>query len=86
MVIDDALGDEVKVTVIAAGFEGGQLPRRQPGITRHSDVRPAPKPVVAPRPVEQPAEPRVPVAAPAPAYEAPALESDDDLDVPDFLK
>ena len=28
-VIDDALGDEVKVTVIAAGFEGGQPPRRQ---------------------------------------------------------
>ncbi len=33
-VIDDALGDEVKVTVIAAGFEGGQPPRRQPGISR----------------------------------------------------
>ena len=29
-VIDDALGDEVRVTVIAAGFEGGQPPRRQP--------------------------------------------------------
>jgi cell division protein FtsZ len=28
-VIDDALGDEVRVTVIAAGFEGGQPPRRQ---------------------------------------------------------
>jgi len=31
-VIDDALGDEVKVTVIAAGFDGGQPPRRQPGV------------------------------------------------------
>jgi cell division protein FtsZ len=39
-VIDDALGDEVRVTVIAAGFEGGQLPRRQPGITRAPDIRP----------------------------------------------
>jgi cell division protein FtsZ len=38
-VIDDALGDEVRVTVIAAGFEGGQLPRRQPGITRSQDLR-----------------------------------------------
>ena len=28
-VIDDALGDEVRVTVIAAGFEGGQPPRRR---------------------------------------------------------
>jgi cell division protein FtsZ len=39
-VIDDALGDEVRVTVIAAGFEGGQLPRRQTGITRAADLRP----------------------------------------------
>ena len=38
-VIDDALGDEVRVTVIAAGFEGGQPPRRQPGISRASDLR-----------------------------------------------
>ena len=32
-VIDDALGDEVRVTVIAAGFDGGraQAPRRGPG-------------------------------------------------------
>jgi cell division protein FtsZ len=48
-VIDDALGDEVKVTVIAAGFEGGQPPRRQPGISRAADLRthqarPAPMP------------------------------------------
>jgi len=38
-VIDDALGDEVRVTVIAAGFDGGQPPRRQPGITRAPDLR-----------------------------------------------
>jgi cell division protein FtsZ len=38
-VIDDALGDEVRVTVIAAGFEGGMLPRRQPGISRAADLR-----------------------------------------------
>jgi cell division protein FtsZ len=38
-VIDDALGDEVRVTVIAAGFEGGQPPRRQPGIARQVDIR-----------------------------------------------
>jgi cell division protein FtsZ len=30
-VIDDALGDEVKVTVIAAGFEGGMPKRREAG-------------------------------------------------------
>jgi cell division protein FtsZ len=38
-VIDDALGDEVRVTVIAAGFEGGQPPRRQPGVGRAPDLR-----------------------------------------------
>ena len=32
-VIDDALGDEVRVTVIAAGFDGGSPPaRQQPGL------------------------------------------------------
>ncbi len=31
-VIDDALGDEVRVTVIAAGFDGGQPPRKQQGV------------------------------------------------------
>ncbi|HKX16222.1 MAG TPA: cell division protein FtsZ [Propionibacteriaceae bacterium] len=38
-VIDDALGDEVRVTVIAAGFEGGQPPRRQQGISRAAELR-----------------------------------------------
>src|SRR6187455_912715 len=55
-VIDDALGDEVRVTVIAAGFEGGQPPRRQPGISRAADLRnhqarPTPPPVPEPEPV-----------------------------------
>src|ERR671932_1773478 len=38
-VIDDALGDEVRVTVIAAGFEGGQPPRRQPVAARAAALR-----------------------------------------------
>ena len=52
-VIDDALGDEVRVTVIAAGFDGGQPPRRQPGITRSPDLRQT--------------RPAAPAATPAPA-------------------
>ncbi|XSS41833.1 cell division protein FtsZ [Propionibacteriaceae bacterium Y1685] len=35
-VIDDALGDEVRVTVIAAGFDGGVPPRRQQGVSRQA--------------------------------------------------
>ncbi|HYJ67100.1 MAG TPA: cell division protein FtsZ [Nocardioidaceae bacterium] len=44
-VIDDALGDEVRVTVIAAGFDGGMPKRRdasQPALRRD---KPAPPPV-----------------------------------------
>ena len=39
-VIDDALGDEVRVTVIAAGFEGGAPPLRQPAANRSVGARP----------------------------------------------
>jgi cell division protein FtsZ len=57
-VIDDALGDEVRVTVIAAGFEGGQPPRRQPGV-RSTDLRgtapPRPPALPEPTPAPEPA-------------------------------
>ena len=95
-VIDDALGDEVRVTVIAAGFDGGAPPRRQPGVTRQPDLN-------KPRPAQPPA-PGVPATSgptttpspgrPAPEASRPALRQpasrpspdDDELDVPDFLK
>ncbi len=87
-VIDDALGDEVRVTVIAAGFDGGQPPRRQPGVTRQPDLarqRPAaPRPQVA-SPAE-PAEPAAPAPAPRPTFAAASEPDDNDLDIPDFLK
>ncbi|MGD3104973.1 cell division protein FtsZ [Streptomyces sp. YGL11-2] len=58
-VIDDALGDEVRVTVIAAGFDGGQPPARRDA---QQTAMPAPKreePTPAPsRSVAPPAEPR----------------------------
>ena len=101
-VIDDALGDEVRVTVIAAGFEGGQPPRRQPGITRAPDLRqsrpatqapatPAPQPTFA-RPEPTPAPEPVtrpqeqPQERPAAPYQPRPAAPDDDLDVPEFLK
>jgi cell division protein FtsZ len=51
-VINDALGDEVRVTVIAAGFDGGQPQRRRdapaearrPGVLREDPRRPQPRP------------------------------------------
>jgi cell division protein FtsZ len=101
-VIDDALGDEVRVTVIAAGFEGGQPPRRQPAASRSAEVRtPQVRPAAAaeppPGPVAEPTPAPVPaMAAPVPAstfarpVQTPSPRTngyvDDDLDVPDFLK
>ncbi len=50
-VIDDALGDEVRVTVIAAGFDGGTPKRREAG---QAGLRPRQTQVPAPG-MEQPA-------------------------------
>ncbi|MFD9427248.1 MULTISPECIES: cell division protein FtsZ [unclassified Streptomyces] len=54
-VIDDALGDEVRVTVIAAGFDGGQPPtRRENVLGANSGKREEPAaPVRAAEPVRQ---------------------------------
>ena len=79
-VIDDALGDEVRVTVIAAGFDGGQPPRRQPVITR--------TPATPPRPADRPVNPTVVTDGLAPQGRATQVveAADDDLDIPDFMK
>ncbi len=92
--IDDALGDEVRVTVIAAGFDGGRPKRRDEG----SMLRP-PRPATAPAaPTTVAAEKQaVSVGASttggsvasqpaAPARRMVPFGGDDDLDVPDFLK
>jgi cell division protein FtsZ len=51
-VIDDTLGDEVRVTVIAAGFDGGHLPTRRDSLAGR---RPAtPEPAAQPQPRETP--------------------------------
>ena len=90
-VIDDALGDEVRVTVIAAGFDSGAPTAYRP--PSRQVVAPVPTPVEpAPAPVFEPSEPRqrepaasvTPAAAPASRRRTVVFE--DDLDVPDFLK
>ncbi|MBN9152489.1 MAG: cell division protein FtsZ [Microbacterium sp.] len=88
-VIDDTLGDEVRVTVIAAGFDGGEPQTRIEPITA---ARPASAPVVPETPAEEAARglgtderDAVSVAAVSePAYDS--AFGDDDLDIPDFLK
>jgi cell division protein FtsZ len=70
-VIDDALGDEVRVTVIAAGFDGGAPARRQNDralgqVSGRSQTPPASSPPTAP--ITQPSVPSSPsYAASAPA-------------------
>jgi cell division protein FtsZ len=54
-VIDDALGDEVRVTVIAAGFDGGMPKRRDSGSALRRE--PAARQADTRQPVEQPAPP-----------------------------
>jgi len=99
-VIDDTLGDEVRVTVIAAGFDNGEpTPKVEPLVQQQAAA------VAAPAATTQPAIPAqedtqalapedLPTAAwePTAAPEAPALPADrdfddaDGIDIPDFLK
>ncbi|GAA4194206.1 cell division protein FtsZ [Gryllotalpicola kribbensis] len=96
-VIDDTLGDEVRVTVIAAGFDGGEPnAKSDPGAHRAEPVttEPASKTAVAGEDTAALAPEDLPVAAwePTPAAEAPTLPADrdfddaDGIDIPDFLK
>jgi cell division protein FtsZ len=93
-VIDDALGDEVRVTVIAAGFDAGvPTPVRRVDTRRVAESAPeasAPSPTST-APAFTPSAPAAdasrfraaPAAAAAPRR---TVVFEDDLDVPDFLK
>ncbi|WP_420175724.1 cell division protein FtsZ [Luteococcus sp. OSA5] len=132
-IIDDGLGDEVRVTVIAAGFDGGSPPKRQPGIqrspglnmngTRNTALTPpqaqntptatqvarGPQVTGSTAPSQPQSTPQQPQSTPqytqaqpsqSSSHQAPVnnnsafetartprpAESDDDLDIPDFLK
>jgi cell division protein FtsZ len=81
-VIDDTLGDEVRVTVIAAGFDGGE-PTRTKEARRENYVAPesgATAPVVPA--ADAYAQEPVPVAPSGRGFD----DDDDDIDIPDFLK
>ena len=90
-VIDDTLGDEVRVTVIAAGFDGGEPASRPVPTERRSNYVDAAVPVSlasasaatpdVPQSEGWATEPEVPVVASLDDF-----EDDADLDIPDFLK
>jgi len=90
-VIDDTLGDEVRVTVIAAGFDGGEPASRPAQNEKRSSYVEAAVPAsvgatstAAPETSQAEGwapEPEVPVVASLDDF-----EDDADLDIPDFLK
>jgi cell division protein FtsZ len=94
-VIDDALGDEVRVTVIAAGFDGGApaYKRFEPRRAARPQAEPEPEEEIDLEPeidlVETRREPTraaEPVYAATPERPRRTVVFEDDLDVPDFLK
>ena len=94
-VIDDALGDEVRVTVIAAGFDGGQPGPARPPVRRATDRTEQAEPTEPEVAKTERAAKTRPAAAPErivlPEPKAPRTivfddAVGDDLDVPDFLK
>jgi cell division protein FtsZ len=101
-VIDDTLGDEVRVTVIAAGFDGGEpthkpMPRRAFSSTDTGSVLPAGESIYAETSIVSSttgvfADDELAGVLSTPATTShvsvtPAYaDEDDDLDIPDFLK
>jgi cell division protein FtsZ len=90
-VIDDTLGDEVKITVIAAGFDSGQLPYKKVDVRRTEPSREAGSASSASPAAPAPAAPSP--STPAPGWSLPAsaigrrpVSVDDDLDIPEFLR
>ena len=85
-VIDDTLGDEVRVTVIAAGFDGGEPQTRiEPIATQRT------APVIPPVPADEAARELAEVehketVSVSISTSNDSVFGDDDLDVPDFLK
>jgi cell division protein FtsZ len=83
-VIDDTLGDEVRVTVIAAGFDGGEPHNTRD--TRRTNYVPAAVGASTPTQVDAPPPAYVEQEPVAPLGRGFDDDADADLDIPDFLK
>ena len=85
--IDDALGDEVRITVVAAGFEGGEPKRVSTPVIDASTLNGQADPIAANDPLavalelDDDATPRRRVT-----FEELISEDEHDIDVPDFMK
>jgi len=96
-VIDDALGDEVRITVIAAGFDGGTptykkaapaVPAEGSSVTPHAAFNGTTSTQVSREVSPHDLAPQPALVTPAPASGRPlaAEDFDDDLDIPEFLR
>ena len=85
-VVDESLGDQVRVTVIATGFNDNNVQQANlPSAHTIAASRPAPR--KASRPSTPSARPtQAPAPAPAPAPRPAAMTNDKEFDIPDFLK
>ena len=85
-VVDESLGDQVRVTVIATGFNDNNVQQTNlPAAHTIAASRPAPR--KASRPSTPSARPtQAPAPAPAPAPRPAAMTNDKEFDIPDFLK
>ncbi len=86
-VIDDTLGDEVRVTVIAAGFDGGEpAPRLEPMVVERPAANPLPEVrLEEAEPAPKREEPKPVASAPVSSSIEPAF-ADEELDIPEFLR
>ena len=85
--IDDALGDEVRITVVAAGFEGGEPKRVSTPVIDASTLNGQADPIAANDPIsvaldlDEDSTPRRRVT-----FEELVAQDEQDIDVPDFMK
>lgn len=83
-VVDESLGDQVRVTVIATGFNDNNV--QQANLpSAHTIAASRPVPRKASRPSTQSARPTQ-APAPTPAPRPAAMTNDKEFDIPDFLK
>ncbi len=73
-VVDESLGDQVRVTVIATGFNDGNVQQPLPTLNLGSSSRPSSRPAPAP------------TAPSAPAPHSSGSNNDKEFDIPEFLK
>ena len=87
-VVDPNMGDDIRITVIATGFERSGVPRRILRSNRHTDPKAEPEKFVHPARQEKREEALVDSMheAPKPATPQPKTYNDNDLDIPTFLR